>query len=281
MKSTLRIGLPLFAFAFAAAAVPAPSQAQTPTEPADTPASAMPPAPSTTPASGAPSGSLEPATDSPLQSQLADVQDKLATALKSYSMILDENAQLKAEAARSTNTVASLTQDLEASKATIASLQGRANEASQIDPLRTALRQAQDEAGALAAENAQLRTQLALAGPSPGGGLPPTRPGSLPPSSASYTSSASPAQTTPALTTGSGMAPAPAVAAAASAPPNPAAAPTPTAPRTYKVAEGDTLSKIALKFYGSAGAWKKILDANRDVVKDERSLYVGVTLKIP
>ena len=45
--------------------------------------------------------------------------------------------------------------------------------------------------------------------------------------------------------------------------------------------EGDTLTKISRKFYGSSGRWEDILKANRDVLKDEKSLVVGSTLKIP
>jgi nucleoid-associated protein YgaU len=47
------------------------------------------------------------------------------------------------------------------------------------------------------------------------------------------------------------------------------------------VVEGDTLTKIARKFYGSSSRWEDILNANRDVMKDEKSLVVGSTLKIP
>jgi len=255
MNSSFRTGLPLLALAFAVvAAAPARSSAQVP----EAPAAAVPPDTTTTPASGLAS----PAPEAAPSPQLADAQDRLATALKSYTMVSDENAQLKAEASKSSATIASLNQELETARSSIASLQARAAAATQVEPLRTALRQAQDEAGALAAENAQIRTQLALAGPAPGGGLSPTRPGAptgmaveAPPTAAM---SATPAQVAKST-----------------------AAAIPAAPRTYKVAEGDTLSKIALKFYGSGASWKKILDANRDVVKDERNLYVGVTLKIP
>ena len=34
--------------------------------------------------------------------------------------------------------------------------------------------------------------------------------------------------------------------------------------RTYTVVKGDSLSKIAKQFYGSAGQWKKIYEANKD-----------------
>jgi nucleoid-associated protein YgaU len=45
--------------------------------------------------------------------------------------------------------------------------------------------------------------------------------------------------------------------------------------------EGDTLSKIARRYYGSADRWPEILQANRDVLRDERNLPVGAALRIP
>jgi nucleoid-associated protein YgaU len=41
------------------------------------------------------------------------------------------------------------------------------------------------------------------------------------------------------------------------------------------------LTKISRKFYGSSGRWEEILKANHDILKDEKSLVVGSTLKIP
>jgi nucleoid-associated protein YgaU len=72
-----------------------------------------------------------------------------------------------------------------------------------------------------------------------------------------------------------------AVSAAQPPPPTPAPAPPPPASRTYVVAEGDTLTKISRKFYGTSARWEDILKANSDTLKDEKSLSVGSTLKIP
>lgn len=52
-------------------------------------------------------------------------------------------------------------------------------------------------------------------------------------------------------------------------------------PVHYTVASGDTFTGISKKFYGSAGKWQLILDANRDQVKDARNLRAGMTLVIP
>lgn len=51
--------------------------------------------------------------------------------------------------------------------------------------------------------------------------------------------------------------------------------------RTYVVQGGDSLSKIAKKFYGDANAWKRIFEANKDVVKNPDMIQPGWKLQIP
>jgi LysM repeat protein len=51
--------------------------------------------------------------------------------------------------------------------------------------------------------------------------------------------------------------------------------------RTYVVRDGDTLASISRKFYKSSARWKKIRDANRNVVDDPGKLKAGQTLTIP
>jgi nucleoid-associated protein YgaU len=51
--------------------------------------------------------------------------------------------------------------------------------------------------------------------------------------------------------------------------------------RMYVVQGGDSLSKIAKKFYGNANAWKKIFDANKDVIKNPDLIQPGWKLQIP
>ena len=53
------------------------------------------------------------------------------------------------------------------------------------------------------------------------------------------------------------------------------------APRTYTVAKGDTLSKIAKQFYGKASKWRAIHAANKDAVPDPDRIYPGQVLVIP
>ncbi len=47
------------------------------------------------------------------------------------------------------------------------------------------------------------------------------------------------------------------------------------------VKSGDTLSKIALKAYGTVSAYKKIIKANPELIKNKRLIYPGQKLRIP
>ncbi|MGY0799722.1 LysM peptidoglycan-binding domain-containing protein [Lysobacter sp. A286] len=51
--------------------------------------------------------------------------------------------------------------------------------------------------------------------------------------------------------------------------------------QTYTVQSGDTLSAIAKQFYGKAGAWNAIYDANRDQLDDPDRIQPGQVLNIP
>jgi LysM repeat protein len=55
----------------------------------------------------------------------------------------------------------------------------------------------------------------------------------------------------------------------------------PVPARIYEVAAGDTLSKISKKFYGDAGQYMKIFEANKDQLKDPDKIQVGQKLKVP
>jgi nucleoid-associated protein YgaU len=61
----------------------------------------------------------------------------------------------------------------------------------------------------------------------------------------------------------------------------PAAAPAAAAARTYTVKSGDTLSAIAKEHLGSANAYMKIFEANRDQLTDPDKIKPGQVLKIP
>ena len=51
--------------------------------------------------------------------------------------------------------------------------------------------------------------------------------------------------------------------------------------KTYTVKSGDTLSKIAKEYLGSANDYMKIFDANRDQLTDPDKIKPGQVLKIP
>ena len=54
------------------------------------------------------------------------------------------------------------------------------------------------------------------------------------------------------------------------------------APMTsYVVAKGDSLSKIAQRAYGDGRKWRKIYEANKDIIKDPDLIYPGQSLRIP
>lgn len=49
----------------------------------------------------------------------------------------------------------------------------------------------------------------------------------------------------------------------------------------YTVKSGDTLSKISKEFYGDAGKYMDIFNANTDKLKDPDKIQVGMELNIP
>ncbi|HEY0180643.1 MAG TPA: LysM peptidoglycan-binding domain-containing protein [Dokdonella sp.] len=55
----------------------------------------------------------------------------------------------------------------------------------------------------------------------------------------------------------------------------------PSAPKTYTVEKGDSLSKIAKKLYGHANRWQAIFEANRDQIDDPDLIKPGQVLKLP
>jgi nucleoid-associated protein YgaU len=51
--------------------------------------------------------------------------------------------------------------------------------------------------------------------------------------------------------------------------------------REYSIQPGDSLSKIARKYYGNAADWQKIYNANKDKIKDPNMIYPGQKIIIP
>ena len=50
---------------------------------------------------------------------------------------------------------------------------------------------------------------------------------------------------------------------------------------TYTVVAGDSLSKIAKRYYGDANQWPRIHEANRDQISNPDLIHPGQRLKIP
>jgi nucleoid-associated protein YgaU len=51
--------------------------------------------------------------------------------------------------------------------------------------------------------------------------------------------------------------------------------------QTHTVAAGDTLGKLAKKYYGDAALYMTIFEANKDQLKDPNMIRVGQKLRIP
>jgi nucleoid-associated protein YgaU len=178
----------------------------------------------------------------------SDTESKLAGALRSFTLVQNENDQLQAKNDKLVLEKA----DLESQ---VAALKNAVPVAAQAQSLREQLRQTQGQLAALAEENARLRTAIALSGPAPGA--------------------------LPAPITTRVEAPMTPVSVAPDNP-KPAASDSPSAaPKTHTVVAGDTLSKISLKYYGTTHRWPDILAANKDTLKNENSLVVGKTIRLP
>ncbi|MCX6567012.1 MAG: LysM peptidoglycan-binding domain-containing protein [Candidatus Aminicenantes bacterium] len=63
-------------------------------------------------------------------------------------------------------------------------------------------------------------------------------------------------------------------------PPMPVSSPV-EAEQVHVVVAGDTLSALAKKYYGKAGMYMKIFEANRDILNNPDLIKVGQKLRIP
>jgi TPR repeat protein/chromosome segregation ATPase len=51
--------------------------------------------------------------------------------------------------------------------------------------------------------------------------------------------------------------------------------------RYHTVGEGDSLSRISMRYYGTPNRWQEIFQANRDVLQGSSALRIGMQLRIP
>jgi nucleoid-associated protein YgaU len=49
----------------------------------------------------------------------------------------------------------------------------------------------------------------------------------------------------------------------------------------YTVVAGDTLRRIAQRFYGDENQWPRIFDENRDQISNPDQIFPGQVLRIP
>jgi nucleoid-associated protein YgaU len=49
----------------------------------------------------------------------------------------------------------------------------------------------------------------------------------------------------------------------------------------HTVAKGETLGKISERYYGDPSLYKKIFEANRQLIKDPNLIQIGWKLRIP
>jgi nucleoid-associated protein YgaU len=187
--------------------------------------------------------------------ELGAVQSKLNTALSSYTLLQDENDRLKTATEQLTTRINQLEGQLAMANTASEDLSNQLDTtsatAARAAALREQLRQTADQLNTSRREAADLRTRIAIITPPPASTYAaPTRPGSA----------------------------AAASVIAEAAPLPPAAV---TAPRTHTVVAGDTLSGIALRYYGESVRWAEIYEANRAKLPNERALRIGMELAIP
>lgn len=242
------------------------------------------------PAAGADDGTNVPL----LKRQMADTEMRLATSLRSYSLLQQELDQAKASSgeraaeaeAKATTAqaeVGSLRTQLETAQADLrernAAIESMMKEQTQIRQgaiaqglentnLRDQLRQTQAQLTLVVEENAHFRTKLAVNTPPPASTMAmPTRPGSP---------AAQAAITLPAIISKPGS---PAAASAISTAPGEKSMI--QVPRQHILVDGDNLIKLARRYYGNGERWREIFDANRKLLSDPSRLPKGAVLIIP
>jgi nucleoid-associated protein YgaU len=163
--------------------------------------------------------------------------------VRSFALARQENERLKAQIEQAGTSTAQ-------SHVAGAALAEANKAAAQSASVRDTLRQVQGADVSLATENAYLKTAVPVAG------------GDLP--AGSGTPSRHPARE-------ASSSPPPAAFTALLAP----------APRTHRVASGDTLTRISNRYYGTSLRWQDIYNANRDKLRSADVLPLDVELKIP
>jgi nucleoid-associated protein YgaU len=244
-----------------------------------------------------------------LRDRLKQTEDKLATSLRSYSILQSESDRLK-NAASNQNDLAA---ELEALRKEKAELEASiaANPTDQSHHLASRLADTEDRLSTalrsytlLQRENDELKGEAARAAEAAHANASRSatetanqvsalfdelrqtqaRATALSAENSQLKTRLALAGSLPGSTLSSPTRPGTAQAMAASTPnaaPEAATPSAPASPRSHIVVSGDTLGKISRQYYGTAARWEEILRANRDVIKDENVLTVGTTLRLP
>lgn len=214
-------------------------------------------------------------TDPAARAQLSALEDKLATALRDFTQLQEENSRLRTDLDRTRSQNTTLAEQL---KTAVAGRDDAQGALAQLNLELVAQKEARTRAEqANAAARAQLATVLAASS-----GSTPTPTTSPVPTTTSATSALRLAKAPPAdafgvaeLRTNPERLRA---AESASAPaPGPASAPK----RTHVVQVGDTLEKIAQRYYNAPDQWHRIYDANAAVLGNGQPLAVGMRIEVP
>ena len=229
-----------------------------------------------------------PTTDVTTQLKLAELEEKLASSLRNYTQLQEENTRLRGElvAARAENatlaerltTTVARNEDAQAALAQLntellAQKDARYRAEQATNALRTQLSAVMAARSGPAESTTTPATATAMGGASSSAGL-----------SSLQLAKAPPADTPPTAelrVSPERLRAAEAAQNAAATPP--AAAEPPPAPRVriHVVQSGDTLEKISRQYYGTPERWSRIYAANNDLLRDGRPLKPGMELEIP
>ncbi|WP_404424326.1 LysM peptidoglycan-binding domain-containing protein [Nibricoccus sp. IMCC34717] len=199
----------------------------------------------TTPAPAAPTETAP--VDDETRKTLADTQMKLEVSLRAFAVQREEIDRLQQRIAALEGDKTSLEARLQETGIQVSNTTARAEAgdkaAAELSRLQEQLRQTQNQLASVVTENMQMRDRLALAPRASSGAIlmTPMRPGSM-------------------------------------AAPEPTPTPAPEA-RTHQIVPGDTLSRIARRYLGSADRWAEILELNPGL--DPAKLPIGETIKLP
>ena len=191
-----------------------------------------------------------------LRKQLDEASARLTATLRSFQLKEEEVDSLQKSLVATDSERAALAERIQAAEkqatdARAASVAGQEASA-QLAALREQLRHAQNQVGQLAAENIQLKNRTAPV-----------------------------AVTTATASTGPVLSPPRRPADTASPTSTVVRAPQAAEPRIHTVVEGETLTRIARRYYGNSERWADIYDANRASLPNPAALKIGMKLRIP